>query len=286
MHAAKPLISMKHHRLPWIGGETVYVCSKLTKLNGKEIRLGAVQRRNSYNAAKFHGDHEAAQQLVTDCVTDRVLDRLIDDLEPFMLNGTPIVCVVPHPPFYDMEEGGADLAKKPRVTNALPLQYAAHLGEGLDAQVDTEIVQKARVGRTSLTHFPRYLWQPRFDGAVRPDVAYIIVDDVLSHGGTLAALRSHILQGGGTVAAYTTLAHGSGEWQRLALSDETWHQLCSLFGNNFNSFWEREIGHDARCLSEAEGRFLAKWGLGEGRTGDALVQCLRDRLAEAAAKCE
>jgi hypothetical protein len=283
----RPLISLRHPRSAWAGGETVYVCTSLTKLNGKELRLGAANDRKLYIAAKTLGDHDAAQSVVEKCVTDRVIDRLIDAVEPHMMNGTSILCVVPHPHFYDMVSGGADLPRKPRVTNALPLQYAAHLSAVLDASVDMEIVQKARVGRTQLTAFPRFLWQPSFDGAIRPDAAYIIADDVLTHGGTIAALRSHIIRGGGTVAAYTTLAHGSGDWQPLAMSDGTWQQLCSLFGEDLSSFWEREIGHDARYLSEAEGRVLANWGGRQGRTtGAPLLQCLRDRLAQAAAKCE
>jgi hypothetical protein len=156
----------------------------------------------------------------------------------------------------------------------------------LEAEIDGEIVQRARVGRTVLTPFPRFLWQPSFDGAVRPDVAYIIVDDVLTLGGTTAALRSHIVNNGGTVAAYTALAHKSGHSQPLALSEQTWQQLCSLYGNELGSFWEREIGHHARNLSEAEGSYLAKWGFGQDRSGAPLLECLRSRLAEAAAKCE
>lgn len=124
----------------------------------------------------------------------------MDATERYMQRGTPIVCVIPHAPFYDATSGGAYLPMRPKVTNALPIQYAAHLSQALDAEIDNEIIQKARVGRTSLTAFERLLWQPSFDGAVRRDVAYIIVDDVLTHGGTIAALRHHILQAGGTIS--------------------------------------------------------------------------------------
>jgi hypothetical protein len=286
MSARKPLVSIPHRRVAWNGGETAYVCVRYGVLTGRELKAGAFERRGIYQAAKFRGDHDAAQRLVSECISNNVIDRIIDDVTPYLIKGTPLVCVVPHPPFFDTAAGGADLPSKPKVTNALPLQYAGHLAVLLDATIDTEIVQKARVGRTGLTAFPRLLWQPSFDGQVRPDVAYIIVDDVLTHGGTIAALRSHIVQGGGTVATYTTLAHWSGEFRPLALSGGTWQQLWSLYGNGLSSFWEREIGHDARHLSEAEGRFLAKWGFEQERTGQPLLECLRDRLAEAAAKFE
>jgi hypothetical protein len=185
--------------------------------------------------------------------------------------------------YYDAASRGADLPMRPKVTNALPIQYASHLSTVLEGEIDLQIVQRARVGRTSLSAHQRLLWQPSFDGAVRPDVAYIIADDVLTHGGTLAALRHHILEGGGTVAAYTTLAHRLGHDRPLAISGNTWQQLCSLYGDGLSSFWEREIGHDANCLSEAEGSYLARFGFEQNRTGAPLLDALRDRLAEAAA---
>lgn len=284
MTEIKPLVSIPHLRSPWKGGETVYVCARLGLLTGQELERGSPERNTLYKAAKFGGNHDAGQRLVSACISDRVLDRLIDDVEGHMAEKIPIVCVVPHPPFYDVGGGGADLPRKAKVTNTLPLQYAAHLATVLDGTIDTEIVQKARVGRTVLTAFPRLLWQPAFDGAVRRDVAYIIVDDVLTVGGTIAALRSYIIRTGGTVVGYTTLAHRTGEFRPLALSDATWQQLWSLYGSGLGSFWEREIGHDARYLSEAEGSYLAKWGFEQGRTGQPLLDQLRDRLAEAAAK--
>jgi hypothetical protein len=254
MVGAKPLSPFVHIRRPWVGGETVYVCAKLTVLNGNEPGLPA-SRRPLYLAAKLGGSQDSAAKIVTACISDTVIDRIIDDTASFMMKGTPLVCVVPHPPFDDLDGVGADLAGRPRVRNALPIQYAAQLKEILDAEIDTEIVEIGRVSRTKLRRFPS-----RFDGAVRQDAAYILVDDVFTSGGTLAALRSHILGAGGTVAAVTTLAHGSGQWQPLALSDGTWHELCSIYGRDLDPFWRREIGHDARNLTEAEGRTLARWG--------------------------
>jgi hypothetical protein len=198
----------------------------------------------------------------------------------------PLICVVPHPPFDDSSGIGALGVRRPKVTNTLPIQYAGEIAVQLDAQVDDKIVQKARVGRTKLTKFPRFLCQPCFEGEVRRDVAYILVDDVVTTGGTLAALRSYIIENGGTVAGITVLAHGSGQDRVLALSATRWQELHSLYGAEIGSFWEREIGHDAQCLTDAEGEILVRFGHQslEDRPGVPLLQCLRDRLAEAAAK--
>lgn len=289
MHGTPPpIMQIKHLRQPWAGDEMTYVCTKLGTMNGGGLSNieGGKERVALYNEAKYNGDHDAAAKIVKASLDDRVLDRLIDDVEGFMVKGIPLICAVPHPPFDDPAGDGASLVGKARVTNALPIQYMAQIAVNLDAEIDTKIVQKGRVSRTKLSNFPRFLCQPCFDGDVRRDAAYILADDVVTSGGTLAALRSHILANGGTVAAITTLAHGSGQWQPLALSPATWQELCSIYGDQLSSFWEREIGHDARCLTDAEGRTLVRFEkeTTEQRPGEPLLQCLRDRLAEAAAK--
>jgi hypothetical protein len=129
MHSQKPLVPIPHHRAAWRGDERVNICSRNALLTGRELKLGAFERRKIYQAAKFHGNHDAAERLVAECISDDVVDRLIDEVELYMARGTPLVCVIPHPPFYDIAAGGADLPGKLKITNVLPLQYAAHLGQ-------------------------------------------------------------------------------------------------------------------------------------------------------------
>jgi hypothetical protein len=249
MHgASKPISLILHPRQPWAGGEKVYVCATLGELNGGGLtrREGSRERSKLYNLAKFRGDHESADKLIGMCISDRVIDRIIDDVEQYMAAGVPIICVVPHPPFDDISGIGAFAVGKTKVTNTLPIQYAAQLAVQLEGEIDNKIIQKARVGRTKLTNFPRFLCQPCFEGEIRPDAAYILIDDVVTTGGTLAALRSYIIGNGGMVAASTVLAHGSGQDRPLALADVTWQELSNLYGAELGSFWEREIGHSCR----------------------------------------
>jgi hypothetical protein len=282
----KPLCALQHRREPWSGAEKVYVCGRWGALNGSDFKGENSQRKvrhqQLYEAAKYHGNYDAAQALVSRIVNDRVVDRLIDDATPFYEKNIPLLFITPHPPFNDDNGVGAQLEKRQNLRNALPHQYAAHLSEQLGGEIDTEIVQHARVGRTKLNKMQRILWQPSYIGAVRHDAAYILVDDVATTGCTLAALRSHIVGNGGTVCSITALAHGSGSWQPLALVSETWQKLETRFGKGLHPFWEREIGHAPEHLTEAEGRFLLKWAQGHSEIGDSLIQRLRDCLLETA----
>jgi hypothetical protein len=85
MHgSSNPLSSILHIRRPWAGGEKVYVCATLGELNGGGLtrRAGSRERSKLYNMAKFRGDHESADKLISLCISDRVIDRIIDDVDP------------------------------------------------------------------------------------------------------------------------------------------------------------------------------------------------------------
>lgn len=152
-----------------------------------------------------------------------------------------------------------------------------------------EIAQSARVGRTKLKKFPRFLCQPSFTGTVERGQAYVIVDDVATTGGTLAALRSHIVRGGGTVVGASTLAHTSGFSHPFGIGPETINVLQSQYGNGIIAYWQETFGHGLDSLSESEGQFLVDWGnklQNQGvRPGLELLQRLRDRVNKAAGQC-
>jgi hypothetical protein len=277
----------RHAREPWgqPGDKSVFVHCGLAQLKGKTLpgdqrKQGAAQ----YRSAKRDSDFHAAGAIVRRCVNDETMDRIVDAV---WTAGEAPTIVPPHPPFFDGEADGHRALSQRYPPNALPDAYVAHLENVLGGTVDTDIVQAARVGRTELKQFPRFLWQPRFEGGVRAGAPYIVADDVMTMGGTLAALRSHIVKGGGRVIAVTALAHAEGFDQPFAVREQTLSQLLDLYGNGLSELWKERIGHDPRFLTENEGQSLVRWGLAHAdRERNERLQLLRDRLAEAAAKAE
>ena len=76
------------------------------------------------------------------------------------------------------------------------------------------IVQASRVFHTGAKAIERLLLRPQFDGPVTAGTAYVLVDDVICLGGTLAELADYIQAGGGQVAAVVTLVN-AGRIKRL-----------------------------------------------------------------------
>jgi hypothetical protein len=275
MTDSKPICPQKHFRVPWSGGEVVRICGRLGVLKGNELVPFEAKRRLAlYNAAKDESNADAAKALVHVMNPADTLARVIDDAAPYLAEDRRIICAVPMPAFVDPPRSDH---------NRIPWAYAAYLANRLGGTVGYEIIQKARVGRTYLTEFQGFVWQPSFTGGVERDAAYVLVDDVLNRGATLASMRSYIVSQGGTVCAISALAHGSGRDQALAPTGQTCQRLVEVFGNELSGFWEVEIGHDALCLTDAEGRFLLRWAEGKG-PGSAILQRLRDRLLETVRK--
>ena len=195
--------------------------------------------------------------------------------------------VFPHLRFDDDEIAGAQDPTRQLPTNALPFAYAKYLGDNLGCAIDEGIIQIARVGRTVLSNFARFLYQPDFAGDVERGHAYLLVDDVVTMAGGLAALRSYIIRNGGNVIGVSVLANSKGCYQRFPIADECLNVLRSLYGRELEVLWVGAIGHELNCLTEREGEFLMQWGRdrqvrdGVG-TGTELLHCLRTRLNKAA----
>ncbi len=269
-----------HWRIPWRSDEpeNILVHCRFDQLKGTFRKSGSDQARGTekYLKAKRENDHEAAADLVEEFFNEGLLNPIIDAL---IEQNKPCRVVFPHPEF-DSDEPKTEHIK---ITNAIPFAVAAYLAAILGGEVETEIVETARPGRTKLNRFERFLWQPRFSGDIDPAVSYIIVDDNCTLGGTLAMLRTHIVGNGGTVIGATALSTPEGRSIRFGIADVTLDVVISQYGREISPLWIEEIGHDITCLTDSEGSFLANWdGRGEGKS-PTLLQRLRDRLDKAKA---
>jgi hypothetical protein len=237
-------------------------------------------RRDRYERAKRHFDMDAAMEIVAEVSQPQVIDAIVDRL--LEANTPPVICA-PHPEY----DSGAPVDVAATLpSNAIPFAIAATLAEEFGCDIDEEIFEVARPGRSKLGLFQRFLWQPKFEGPVRRDRAYILVDDVCTTGGTFAALRSHIVAQGGTALAAMALSHNDGPHRPFPLSPATYRGLQRLYGSDLEALWIREIGHDPQCLTEIEGRALLAWGndnCRDLRPGSEAVLRLGNRLAKAAA---
>jgi hypothetical protein len=130
------------------------------------------------------------------------------------------------------------------------------------------IVEASRVFHTGAKAMERLLLRPQFDGPVTAGTAYVLVDDVICLGGTLAELADYIQAGGGQVAAVVTLVN-AGRIKRL--KPET--LVIRLLREKFPDAIQHTFGIDPGALTANEASYLSGF-----RTADEL----RNRATKAA----
>lgn len=160
----------------------------------------AVKHHPAYPAAK-QGDGRAAYCLVK----ENQQKEAVVQVRQLIGQRTPVLV-----PVHALEKNGV---------NAIPEAMASRLENLLDLAIDTEIVQINAVGHTGSDGFHRLANQALFDGIVRRDMEYFLVDDFVGQGGTLANLKGHIETNGGCVIGAVVLT-GKPFSARLALSGE------------------------------------------------------------------
>jgi hypothetical protein len=192
-----------------------------------------------YHAAKS-GDTDAAPLLARRLLKDEAaaaLGRLIGERHAFLL---PVV------------------ADETAGFNAIPDAMAQVLGRMLGVSVlSGEIVQINKVGHTRAPTFQRIVTPAIFDGPVEPKADYVLVDDHVGLGGTLANLRGHVELRGGRVIGITTLTE-SRDARRISLRAETLAVLSARHGEELDIFWKAQFGHGLDCLTEIEAQNLCR----------------------------
>ena len=116
--------------------------------------------------------------------------------------------------------------------------------------------------------------QARFEGDIEAEHEYLMVDDFVGQGGTLANLRGWIEKQGGIVIGAVGLT-GKRYSAKLNPSEEQLHELRKKHGPDLEKWWRDHFGHPFNCLTQSEARYLA-------RSPDA--DTIRDRLA--ATECQ
>jgi hypoxanthine-guanine phosphoribosyltransferase len=155
--------------------------------------------------------------------------------------------------------------------NEIPAAMAKLLSGWLGFPVETSIVQANTVGHTGASGFQRLANQACFVGEVERDEQYLIVDDFVGQGGTLANLIGYIESQGGHAAGATALT-GKPYSAMLAPDDLHIQVLRDKHGREFEDWWRETFGFGFDCLTRSEARYLEN-------SPDA--QTIRDRLAAA-----
>lgn len=157
--------------------------------------------------------------------------------------------------------------------NAIPDAMAQVLGRDLGLRVIAgEIVQTNKVGHTRARSFQRIVTPAEFAGTVEAGADYVLVDDHVGLGGTLANLRGYVEANGGHVIAMTALTE-SRDGRRISLRPDTLAMLRERHGQPLENLWQDQFGYGLACLTEAEGQNLCR---------QPSVAAIEDFLAQAA----
>jgi hypothetical protein len=215
----------------------------------------AVKNHADYEQAKQGNVHDAApaaKRLATGMLSPHALDAITKlPIEDALLV-----------PVHALEGQGF---------NRIPAAFAELLGQRLALDIETALIQVNVVNHTGATGWQRLASPPLFEGDVADGGRYVLVDDFVSQGGTLANLRGYITHHGGHVVGAVCLT-GRGDSSKLALTSETLEALRQKHGTEIESWWLKSCGYDFPCLTESEARYLL-------RVEDA--DTIRTRFAEA-----
>lgn len=214
--------------------------------------LGALKNEPEYQAAKS-GDMPAAIELVDRLLTDETVEKIkeqIGDSKPLVL---PVLAV---------EAAG---------NNKIPLAMAEALAERLGLDVELGIIQSDRVGRTDTGADHRLAFNPTFEGDVKSGQKYLVVDDTLAMGGTVASLRGYVENRGGKVVAASVMTAHEGALN-LPVKPSMLSAIENKHGPSMNQFWQETFGYGTDKLTQGEAGHLKS---------AKSVDAIRERIAAA-----
>ncbi len=212
----------------------------------------AVKQHPAYKWAKA-GHGPSATTLVNDTMSEQRNQQLVD-----LLRGHTPTLVSAHA--YEREG-----------INAIPEAFAVEISKAVGWPHDLGVAQINVVAHTGADGFSRLARQAEFAGAVQPGCEYVLVDDFVGMGGTLANLKGYIESKDGKVLAAVTLT-GKPHSAKLAPSPERLQELRKKHGTQLETWWIGRFAHAFDALTESEARYLAR---------TETLDAIRNRIAAA-----
>lgn len=179
-----------------------------------------------------NGDAVAAARLAKQYITNEVRERIRLSLR----GHNPIVLTISS------------------AINKVPFALADRIGFDFGLDIDENIYQLAGRRRSNASMFRRLWSRKKYGGLIVPGRSYIIVDDVLTQGGTLADLRGYVEGEGGKVVGAVVLTAGRGS-HLLRISESTLRRLRERAGI-LEDVWQENFGFRFESLTNSEGRAL------------------------------
>jgi N12 class adenine-specific DNA methylase len=165
--------------------------------------------------------------------------------------------------------------------NTIPLGMAAVIADQTGWEIDESIHQINDVAHTEKDALERLFAQAEFEGDVTRGATYIILDDVVTTGGTLANLKGFIEARGGKVKAIQTI--GAAQFAtNLKVMPGTVRKLRETYGQSLKEVLEYVYGgptheknlteSEARTFIRNKGKILERAGKAktEGRFGQGI----------------
>lgn len=140
--------------------------------------------------------------------------------------------------------------------NAIPRVLARAIAIALNLPIGSGVIQVNRVAHTGASGYHRLAFPAIFAGDVEP-IEYLLVDDFVGQGGTLANLKGFVEYSGGQVIGATALTAKSYS-AILRLKDDTLAQLREKHGTELEEWWTATFGYGLERLTESEARYLTR----------------------------
>ena len=238
----------------WEGGDPLYSRANKTAWPDDfpnattHTTLNKMKSHPDYEAAKA-GDIGAAGRVVADLVSPAKIKEMKQ-------RHPDAIVLAPHA----MEAVGR---------NAIPRALAEVFGDA-GFEVNTDVVQTNEPHRTQKDSPLRLALRPEFAGKIESGREYILLDDAIGQGGTIAELRFFVESNGGKVVDVSALTSGI-LGNKLSIRSETITKLEEKFSREKleNFLYEFNTAGRIEALTEKEGRFILR---------QPSLDSLRDRI--------